>query len=175
MHIETVPLESWPGPKARVRHNSPFRASFTDTEDLLHRELRHLGARNTTLQVDADRSQFRVDGSLRANAKLNGPGVILSFTSKHGEQSFPCDKFLRWQDNLRAIALGAGGVAEGRSLRHHQQRPAVSGVGEAGGHGRPEGDGQQQRQDDLRRGAGVDRRYGRQGSHGDDSKRQGGA
>jgi hypothetical protein len=31
--------------------------------------------------------------------------VILSFDSKHGPLSYPCDRYTQWQDNVRAIAL----------------------------------------------------------------------
>jgi hypothetical protein len=64
-----------------------------------------LGARNTVLQVAMTESDFRNDGYPRANAKATHPGVILSFDTRHGSLSFPCDRFTTWQDNLRAIAL----------------------------------------------------------------------
>src|SRR5690606_24676973 len=38
-------------------------------------------------------------------AKAAHPGVILSFDSKVGHLSYPCDTFTSWQDNLRAVAL----------------------------------------------------------------------
>lgn len=49
---------------------------------------------------------FRLDGMPRANAVPAHPGVILNVESTKGPLSFPSDKFDRWQDNLRAIALG---------------------------------------------------------------------
>ena len=42
---------------------------------------------------------------LRANVRPRSPGVILSFDSKHGQLSYPCDTFDDWQANVRAIAL----------------------------------------------------------------------
>jgi hypothetical protein len=46
-----------------------------------------------------------MDGMLYAGAKLRSAGIILSFDSKHGPLSYPCDKYSKWQANLRAIAL----------------------------------------------------------------------
>lgn len=48
---------------------------------------------------------FRRDGLPRANSRPDHPGVILAVESTKGPLSFPCDKFVTWQDNLRAIAL----------------------------------------------------------------------
>src|SRR5579863_10251967 len=42
---------------------------------------------------------------LYAGAKLRTQGIILTFNSKHGPLSYPCDKYSNWQANLRAIAL----------------------------------------------------------------------
>ncbi|WP_345434830.1 hypothetical protein [Microbacterium gilvum] len=50
-------------------------------------------------------ADFRLDGKPRAQAKAAHPGVILSFDSKVGHLSYPCDTFTTWQDNLRAVAL----------------------------------------------------------------------
>lgn len=92
---------------------SPFRSTYTQTLDLLDRELGHLRASNPIIQVDASPGHIRIDGQLRADAKVNYPGVILSFeTKKFGTLSYPCNKFdgfgrfPGWQANLRAIALG---------------------------------------------------------------------
>lgn len=98
-------LEQWPGERTRSRQKSRFDSLFSATQDLLDSELKHLAAKNVVIQADCDRSEIRLDGRFRANAKMRGPGVILSFDSKHGPLSYPCDKFTTWQDNLRAIAL----------------------------------------------------------------------
>jgi hypothetical protein len=44
-------------------------------------------------------------GFPRAGRVAAHPGIVLSFDSKHGALSYPCDTFDRWEDNLRAIAL----------------------------------------------------------------------
>jgi hypothetical protein len=72
---------------------------------LLARELRQLGAKNIVVQAAVTDADIRLDGKLRANAYPEHPGVILTFDSKFGPLSYPCDRFTTYQDNLRAIAL----------------------------------------------------------------------
>lgn len=99
------PIERWPGEETRNRTHSPFRSRFTETLDLLDRELHKLSARNVVIQVDLPRSKIRQDGAPRADARLSTPRVILSFRSRGNPMQFPCDKFNDWHDNVRAIAL----------------------------------------------------------------------
>lgn len=107
--------EDWDSADAE-RPGSPFDSTYSATLDLLDRELTHLKASNVILQVDASEGDVRLDGQLRADAKVNHPGVILSFdTPTWGTLTYACDAFTRrgwrndspsWQQNLRAIALG---------------------------------------------------------------------
>lgn len=99
------PIEQWPGEQTKVWERSRFKASWSDTMDLLDRELFQLQAKNVILQAYVDRSQLRLDGMLRASARPSRPGVILTFDSRFGPLSYPCDRFDDWQDNVRAIAL----------------------------------------------------------------------
>lgn len=105
MEFRFVAIEQWPGERTRFAISSSFRAEHSDTLRLLDRELGYLRARNVVIQADCDRSQIRMDGMLYAGAKLRSAGIILSFDSKHGPLSYPCDKYSNWQANLRAIAL----------------------------------------------------------------------
>lgn len=112
------PIKVWPESfrrDASGREGSPFKASYRSTLLLLDRELSALRAKDPTLQLDADPAQIRIDGQLRADAKVDHPGVILSFdTRKHGTLTYSCDKYARnwgatdaaWKHNLRAVALG---------------------------------------------------------------------
>lgn len=100
---EWQPLQN--RPKDRWRDASRFRAKWSNTMDLLERELGHLSVRTCVVQVDTDRSQFRLDGMLRADARLSTPAVALSFTAKRKALTFPCDTYRDWRDNVRAIAL----------------------------------------------------------------------
>ncbi|MGA5467157.1 molecular chaperone DnaJ [Mycobacterium sp. NPDC050041] len=114
------PLEQWPRDEpTTTRPRSPFSAGWSDTIGILMTELRQLGPNPrgpawsrasfppSVLQVAIREKDFRIsDGMPRANAVPTHPGVILNIESRLGPLSYPCDKFDRWQDNLRAIALG---------------------------------------------------------------------
>ena len=89
----------------RLRQRSRFKASYSKTLYLLERELWHVGAKQVVLQMALQPSDIRLDGMPRVNAKPSHPGVILSFQTKRGPLSFPCDTYDRYEDNLRAIAL----------------------------------------------------------------------
>lgn len=113
------PIREWPGEltPASKRIAAPFKSEnpnqsysrvptpLSNTLEILERELRMLGAKDKELLVAMNVNDFRNDGYPRAQAKAEHPGVILTFVSKYGTQSYPCDTFIRWQDNLRAVAL----------------------------------------------------------------------
>lgn len=117
-NLDIGPIREWPGeltPRGRQRF-APFKTSELGsysrkpvalgvTLDLLDRELRMLSARNRMMLVAIAPQDFRLDGKPRAQAKAEHSGVILSFSAKVGDLSYPCDTFTTWQDNLRAIAL----------------------------------------------------------------------
>lgn len=98
------------------KHKSnPFRAKWVDTLKLLDVELGYLAAENVVFEVDVvDEAQIRLDGMLRAGARVSGPAVRLAFDSKYGPLTYATDRFVGsyyndppdWQINMRAIALG---------------------------------------------------------------------
>lgn len=98
-------ISAWPSKPTVSRTHGPFKATWQKTLDLLEKELTHLRARNITIELFLDRQQIRNDGWPRSDARPSQPGVILSYTTQRGQFSMPCDKFLHWQSNLRAIAL----------------------------------------------------------------------
>src|SRR5205807_7195892 len=50
---------------------------------------------------------LRIDGEVRADARLKHPGVIVSFIHPQvGPVIFACDKWTTWQANARGIAKG---------------------------------------------------------------------
>jgi hypothetical protein len=65
-----------------------------------------LQAKHVVLQEAFREQDLRLDGEPRAAARREHPGVILSFESKHGPMSYPCDTFDNYTHNVRAIALG---------------------------------------------------------------------
>ncbi|OHU55951.1 molecular chaperone DnaJ [Mycobacteroides chelonae] len=103
------PITAWPHQLTQERRRSNFSALWSDTLNLLDRELWYLGNghRNApaVLQIAMREQDFRIDGMPRATVKPEHPGVILNVESRTGPLSFPCDTFTNWQDNLRAIAL----------------------------------------------------------------------
>jgi len=103
-----VPIEKWPGEKTRRRKPTPFGVKYSKLLDDLEREMAHLGARDIVIQSYFRREDIRNDGWPRSSAaKPSDPGVILSFVRRKDNQeiSFPCDTYLTWESNLRAISL----------------------------------------------------------------------
>lgn len=103
--VQFEPIEQWPGEETEWPRRSQFKASYSQTLEVLDRELVALDASAIVLQVYLDRRHIRNDGLPRAQANPGSPGVILSFDSAYGPLSYPCDAFDHWHDNLRAIAL----------------------------------------------------------------------
>ncbi|WP_447643191.1 hypothetical protein [Nocardioides zeae] len=92
---------------------TPFRASWRDTLELLGYELDLLSARDVVLEVDVTEGDVRLDGMLRANARVGHPGVRIAFESSVGPLVYATDRYearwseqASWQQNVRAIALG---------------------------------------------------------------------
>lgn len=105
--LDVRPLTTWPGVLSTSRTRASFSAGLTATLETLTRELNALGARHPVLEVAIPADQFRIDGRPRANARETHPGVVLSLpTTNVGALRYATDTFDRWQDNLRAIALG---------------------------------------------------------------------
>lgn len=133
MRLTTRPIEAWPGdltPEGR-RQVAQFSASWSDTQLLLEREVRFLtegDQRHVVLQLAITDRDVRNDGWIRADARPEHPGVIVSFDSLHGPLRYSTDRFSHasfsvrkgqpgscrwtteripgWQCNVRAIALG---------------------------------------------------------------------
>lgn len=114
MRWQIEPLTAWTWPVTKPRRTHRFSASWSDTLDLLERELGHFGVTGAVaVRAFVQPNDVRRDGMLRANARPSQPGVALSFTCRSGALTFPCDtyeswsgsKLADWQANLRAIAL----------------------------------------------------------------------
>jgi hypothetical protein len=105
--VKFRPLER-PLPPARLV--SPFSASWSSTVALLAKELRAHGAVRAIMETDFRESDLRLDGLPRADRHARTPGVVLSFTARKVPGSpalrYEVSTFTRWQDNVRAIALG---------------------------------------------------------------------
>lgn len=99
------PIVNWPRKRTMSRKRAPFKVGYGRCLIDMERELAHLRARSVVIQADTTEDHIRQDGRLRSNAVMRGPGIILSFDSKHGPLSYACDTYTHWQDNLRAIVL----------------------------------------------------------------------
>ena len=115
MRYTTRPLSdrTWLRP-ASQRKRSQFDSTWSDTIELLGREVLMLGGRDVVIEVDVREQDIRNDGMLRANARTpEHPAVVVAFeTRSHGPMLYRCDRFERsykrdsvgWQENVRAIA-----------------------------------------------------------------------
>jgi hypothetical protein len=114
--LVTEPIDRWPGPETDPRTGPPFKAAYSDTITLLTRELEHLGTKGRAVIQVVTRNgatDLRRDGLLRTQARIEHPGVRLSFACRHGDLTYATDEFEPqwrgqmpgWQANLRAIAL----------------------------------------------------------------------
>jgi hypothetical protein len=86
---------------------SPFRGPWGSTLALATYELNCLGARQAVLEVQlaAGESDLRLDGGIRANARMLTPRVRVSFESRYGPLSYATGRFSDWQSNVRAVVL----------------------------------------------------------------------
>jgi hypothetical protein len=106
VRYEYRPRGPWVGPVTKNRASGRrFSAPWQSTLDLLARETEQLGARLVVLQVDLAAGDLRLDGMLRANARVYSPGVRISFDSRHGPLTYATDAYDDWRANVRAIAL----------------------------------------------------------------------
>lgn len=139
-NLTVTPITTWPGDRtpSDARKWSQFRASLSDTLELLNRELYYLRAKDVRLEVAIpdDPAYWRQDGRPRAHAKADHPGVVLRFQTQVfglGEVAYSTDRFTDWRDNLRGIAktLEAarmmeryGTTSRGQQYRGFKELPA---------------------------------------------------
>jgi hypothetical protein len=148
MALDIQPMAKWPekqetGPD---RRKAPFSSPWTNTIELLASELDKLSARTVTLHTMHSPHDVRLDGKLRGDStNPKHPGVVLTFEkfegwseeeqqSKYVEMRFPCDTFIYWKDNVRAIALAL------EALRKIDRYGVRSGMQYAGFKALPPGD-----------------------------------
>jgi hypothetical protein len=102
--------EAWGGeftPASERRSRWTFKAGWSDTLELLERELTHLAAKDVVIEADFTEADIRLDGLPRKNARApQFPGVRIAFESKHGPLVYQTDSCAFWEHNVRSIALG---------------------------------------------------------------------
>lgn len=118
MNLTVRPLTDRAFIGAAPRSRSKFTAPWSDTLDLLEREVYALqapGMDDPILMVDCTERDLRLDGQLRAGARLGTNAVAIAFESRRGPLVFRCDRYdarpyvrkgmeALWQHNIRAIA-----------------------------------------------------------------------
>lgn len=106
INLRFVPIEQWPQEKTKNRQGSPFSVKYVKLLDDLEDELKKFGARDIVIQAELSRDDIRNDGWPSSRAVFRGPGIILGFVNRKGQEiSFPCDTYSSFQANLRAISL----------------------------------------------------------------------
>lgn len=102
-----VPIQQWPKKPTPSwqRRSSQFRSGYNDTLSLLEAELGKVNGKDILIQLYMEPKDIRGDGWPRAGRRPKEPGVILTFRRQQETVSMPCDRFVDWEDNLRAIAL----------------------------------------------------------------------
>jgi hypothetical protein len=115
--LQLKPIKNWRGKVTEKPEASRFRQTYSNTKKLLLKELAFLKPLDSIcyIQLYVHPNQIRADGELRADARPQKSGVILSLTRRGKKlsdgvyQALPrelsCDKYDDWQDNLRAITL----------------------------------------------------------------------
>jgi hypothetical protein len=110
VNVTFRPLPRWPYPEQRPRP-STYQATYSKTLDQLEREIEALHGSEVIIGVVTSPDSIRLDGRMRADARVNHPGVEVSFgVPQRGRLVFHTDRHKgyvnSWQDNLRAITLG---------------------------------------------------------------------
>lgn len=99
------PLPAWPYP-ARPKKADLFKSSWGATLQKLEAEISAVKGSELIIGVVTDEAAIRIDGQLRADAKMRHPGAEVSFEVDGRRLVFHTDAYNVLQSNLRAIALG---------------------------------------------------------------------
>ena len=108
MNATFRPIEEWPKPgfePHRSRERSRFDSHWQATLDLLRYELARLGADAVVVKLALGDRDIRRDGYPKANARPDHPGVVIEWQIGEAWYRRAAEKYDRWQDNVRAIAL----------------------------------------------------------------------
>jgi hypothetical protein len=106
VRYEIRPLGPWVGAVTSPRKSGfQFRATWEQTLKLVKCEAEMLDATTLVIQVDADPNDIRLDGMLRARARVGFPGIKVSLDSRHGPLTYATDAYETWQANVRAVGL----------------------------------------------------------------------
>jgi hypothetical protein len=111
--IQYGQIKSWPGTlrTKSERIKAPFKSGHSETLRLLDRELRMIYAESAVVQLAM--AHFNRNGQPYFDAVPEHPGVLVSFVKPIKGKivtrvplRFAADRFLTWETNLRAVAIG---------------------------------------------------------------------
>jgi hypothetical protein len=104
------PLPVWPyptTPPTERRSRWTFKASWSDTLQLLEHEISGLSGHDVVIGAGFRERDVRLDGMPRADAQApQHPGIEISFDTGRGRLTYSTDVCTFWQHNVRSIALG---------------------------------------------------------------------
>jgi hypothetical protein len=114
--IEAYPLY-WPEGRPRTarhsRENAKFNASFARARDDVVKEIGMLRGRYTRVDdiIVSTNIALRRDGlPLAGQRQPEDTGVAVYFDHKKRQVCFACDRWIKIEDNMRAIALTIGAI-----------------------------------------------------------------
>jgi len=110
VRFEAITPAYWPRGAARTdaldRIHGRFRTTWGSIMADLDRELWQAGASDVVVQIDCPAVDIRGDGMPKSDARVRSPGVVLRFTHpSQGPVIYPCDAYVDWWSNFRAIVL----------------------------------------------------------------------
>jgi hypothetical protein len=116
MKLSIQPLDKWPGKATSPRKDSPFSSTWTQTQDLLEKELSHIRASNVIIHTMHSAEDVRLDGLLRSDSRApSHPGVILTF-------SIPCPPD---QANCEHCRIGSSRLLKDSKWQHPTKESGV--------------------------------------------------
>ncbi len=104
LNVTAYPLD-WPPQWPREQHpqSSAFKTGLVTARDGLTRQLELLGATSVVISSNAELTR---DGNIAARQRrIDDTGVAAYFVLDGEERCIPCDKWIRLEDNLRALEL----------------------------------------------------------------------
>jgi hypothetical protein len=87
----------------RTKANCRFKATYTQTINLLDREARQLGGRDVVVELVCESNNIGARGGVLRDPK--DPSVRITVTTKKRAINLTCTRFSHWHENLRGCAL----------------------------------------------------------------------
>lgn len=101
------PLDKFPRPLKTSRTWGPFKTTPQQAQRLVLWECEKMGATHVYLLAACTQKDINTFGEIRHDARMAHPGVVVHCEMPKGKppRRFACDKFTRWESNMKAIAI----------------------------------------------------------------------